>query len=195
MDYVRTRPILPDRGSVAGRALLERGVVHIADVLADPEFTFSEAQKRGNYRTVLAIPLLREGTPVGAIVLTRVAVRPFTDKQVEVLRTFADQAVIAIENARLFDEVQARTAELTEALTAQLAAGARHLTVDLSRLRFADSAVIRTLVLADRTPKQHGGGLALAHPQPVVARALSLLGVDQAIEIRDGMNAGADPDR
>jgi two-component system, NtrC family, sensor kinase len=121
MDYVRTRPILPDRGSVAGRALLERGVVHIADVLADPEFTFSEAQKRGNYRTVLAIPLLREGTPVGVIVLTRVAVRPFTDKQVEVLRTFADQAVIAIENARLFDEVQARTAELTEALDQQTA--------------------------------------------------------------------------
>src|SRR5215831_3907605 len=121
MDYVRTRPILADRGSVAGRALLERGVIHIADVLADPEFTFSEAQKRGNYRTVLAIPLLREGMPVGVIVLSRVAVRPFTDKQVEVLRTFADQAVIAIENARLFDEVQARTAELTEALDQQTA--------------------------------------------------------------------------
>ena len=86
-------------------------------------------------------------------------------------------------------------AELTEALTAQLAIGARHLTVDLSRLRFADSAVIRALVLADRTLKKRGGGLALAHPQPVVARALSLLGVDQAIEIRDGMSARADPDR
>jgi anti-sigma B factor antagonist len=85
--------------------------------------------------------------------------------------------------------------ELTEALAAQLATGARHLTVDLSRLRFADSAVIRTLVLADRTLKKRGGGLALAHPQPVVARALSLLGVDQAIEIRGGMNATADPDR
>jgi len=86
-------------------------------------------------------------------------------------------------------------AELTEALTAQLAGGARHLTVDLSRLRFADSAVIRALVLADRTLKKRGGGLALAHPQPVVARALSLLGVDQAIEIRDRMSARADPDR
>jgi anti-sigma B factor antagonist len=84
--------------------------------------------------------------------------------------------------------------ELTEALAAQLATGARHLTVDLSRLRFADSAVIRALVLADRTLKKRGGGLALAHPQRVVARALSLLGVDQAIEIRDGMNAAADPD-
>ena len=86
-------------------------------------------------------------------------------------------------------------AELTEALTAQLADGARHMTVDLTRLRFADSAVIRALVLAGRTLKQRGGGLALAHPQPVVARALSLLGVDQAIEIRDGTTAGADPDR
>jgi anti-sigma B factor antagonist len=86
-------------------------------------------------------------------------------------------------------------AELTEALTAQLAIGARHLTVDLSRLRFADSAAIRALVLADRTLKQRGGGLALAHPQPVVAQALSLLGVDQVIEIRDAMSAGADPDR
>ena len=86
-------------------------------------------------------------------------------------------------------------AELTDALTAQLATGARHLTVDLSRLRFADSAVIRALVLADRTLKNRGGGLALAYPQPGVARALSLLGVDQAIEVRDGMSAGADPER
>ena len=79
-------------------------------------------------------------------------------------------------------------AELTEALSAQLAGGVRHLTVDLSRLRFADSAVIRALVLADRTLKDRGGGLTLAHPQPAVARALSLLGVDQAIEVRPGMS-------
>ena len=99
---------------MAGRALLEGRVVHIADVVADPDFTFSEAQKRGGYRTVLGIPVLREGSPIGVIVLTRTAVRPFTDKQIEVLTTFADQAVIAIENARLFDEVQARTAELSK---------------------------------------------------------------------------------
>ena len=86
-------------------------------------------------------------------------------------------------------------AELTDALSAQLAAGARHLTVDLPRLRFADSAVIRELVLADRRLKDRGGGLALAHPQPVVARALSLLGVNRTIEVRDGLSAGADPDR
>lgn len=86
-------------------------------------------------------------------------------------------------------------AELTGALSAQLAVGARHLTVDLSRLRFADSAVIRELVLADRRLKDRGGGLALARPQPVVARALGLLGVDLMIEVRDGLSAGADPDR
>ena len=86
-------------------------------------------------------------------------------------------------------------AELSEALTAQLASGARHLTVDLSGLRFADSAVIRELVMADRKLKDRSGGLELANPQPAVARALSLLGVDQMIEVRDGTNAGADPER
>ena len=86
-------------------------------------------------------------------------------------------------------------AELSEALTAQLAVGARHLTVDLSGLRFADSAVIRELVMADRRLKDRGGGLELANPRPAVARALSLLGVDQVIEVRDGTNAGADPER
>jgi anti-sigma B factor antagonist len=86
-------------------------------------------------------------------------------------------------------------AELTDVLSVQLAAGARHLTADLSRLRFADSAVIRELVLVDRRLKDRGGRLVLAHPQPMVARALSLLGVDQAIEVRDELSAGADPDR
>ena len=86
-------------------------------------------------------------------------------------------------------------AGLSEALTAQLASGTRHLTVDLSGLRFADSAVIRELVLAGRKLKDRDGRLELANPQPAVARALSLLGVDQAIEVRDGRNAGADPER
>jgi anti-anti-sigma factor len=86
-------------------------------------------------------------------------------------------------------------AELSQALTAQLASGARHLTVDLSGLRFADSAVIRELVLAGRKLKDRDGGLALANPQPAVARALSLLGVDQAIEVRDGRVPRADPGR
>ena len=86
-------------------------------------------------------------------------------------------------------------AALTDVLTAQLAGGARHLTVDLSGLEFADSSVVRALVLADRTLKDRGGGLELVRPRPAVARALSLLGVDQAIVVRDGTSAAADPER
>jgi anti-sigma B factor antagonist len=86
-------------------------------------------------------------------------------------------------------------AELSDALAAQLAGGTPRLTVDLSGLRFADSAVIRELVLAGRKLKERDGGLELANPQPAVARALSLLGVDQAIDVRDGASAGAEPDR
>ena len=110
--------IVAGRGSAAGRAILEGQPVHVPDVLADPEFTF-----RGilEVRTVLGVPLLREGLPIGVMVLQRKAMRPFTDKQIELATTFADQAVIAIENVRLFDEVQARTRELSEALEQQTA--------------------------------------------------------------------------
>ena len=110
--------IVAGRGSAAGRAILEGRPVHVPDVLADHEFTF-----RGilEVRTVLGVPLLREGLPIGVMVLQRKAMRPFTDKQIELATTFADQAVIAIENVRLFDEVQARTRELGEALEQQTA--------------------------------------------------------------------------
>jgi GAF domain-containing protein len=121
MDFVTTRPIHRNRGSVAGRALLEARIVHVADVLADAEFTFGEAQKLGGYRTVIGVPLLRGGTPVGVIVLTRSNVRPFTDKQIELVETFADQAVIAIENVRLFNELRERTEDLQESLEQQTA--------------------------------------------------------------------------
>ena len=119
--YMLTLRISPGRGSVVGRATMEGRPVQIADVLADPEYTLTEAQRLAHYRTLLGVPLLREGVPIGAIALARTTVRPFTEKQTELLTTFADQAVIAIENVRLFDEVQARTDDLTEALEQQTA--------------------------------------------------------------------------
>jgi two-component system, NtrC family, sensor kinase len=119
--YSETLPIAPGRGSVLGRALLERKSVQVNDVLADPEYTMIEFQKRAGFRTVLAVPLLREGNPIGVLLLLRSIARPFTDKQIELVETFADQAVIAIENVRLFDEVQARTRDLSESLEQQTA--------------------------------------------------------------------------
>jgi signal transduction histidine kinase len=116
---MKTHPIPSGRGSVSGRTVLEGKVVHIPDVLADPDYMLS--QKIGGFRTLLGVPLLREGSPIGVISLGRNSVRPFTDRQIELVTTFADQAVIAIENVRLFDEVQARTREVTEALEQQTA--------------------------------------------------------------------------
>jgi two-component system, NtrC family, sensor kinase len=120
-EYLLHHPRPADRGSVTGRAALERKVIHIPDVLADPEYTWHEARKLGGYRTVLGVPLLREGSPVGVIIVARTVVQPFSDKQIELVSTFADQAVIAIENVRLFDEVQTRTRELSESLEQQTA--------------------------------------------------------------------------
>ena len=116
MDYVRDIPIKAEHGSASGRALLEGRVVHIPDVTADPEYTMVEGQKLGDYRTVLGVPMLREGAPIGVMSLTRSDVRPFTNKQIELVSTFADQAAIAIENVRLFESVEARTRELAKSL-------------------------------------------------------------------------------
>jgi GAF domain-containing protein len=119
--YMIAHPIPSGRNSVMGRTMLEGRSIQIPDVLADPEYKFTEAAKIGGFRTVLGVPLLREGTPIGVIVLQRKSVRLFTDKQIELVESFADQAVIAIENVRLFDDVQARTRELAESLEQQTA--------------------------------------------------------------------------
>ena len=103
-------PFKPGRESVTGRALLERTTVQILDAQTDPEYKLSKAQRLGGYRSLIGTPLLREGVPIGVFGLSRHSVRPFTDKQMALLTTFADQAVIAIENARLFDEVRRRRA-------------------------------------------------------------------------------------
>ena len=115
MNYVRNIPVKPDRGTAAGRALLERKAVHIPDVQADPEYNF-EGRRFDSYRTILGVPMLREGAPIGVLTLTRSEVRPFTDKQIELVATFADQAAIAIENVRLFENVETRTRELAASL-------------------------------------------------------------------------------
>ncbi len=112
-----------DRGGVVGRALLAGGPVQIADVLADPEYKYAEQQKRVGFRTLLATPLLRDGTPIGVFLLARKAIKPFDEKQMALLSSFADQAVIAIENVRLFDEVNARTDDLRQSLEYQTATG------------------------------------------------------------------------
>jgi two-component system, NtrC family, sensor kinase len=108
-------PVRAGRGTTVGRALLECRPVQILDAQADPEYAFNEAQKMFAFRTVLAVPMLREGVPMGVISLPKTVVEPFTDKQVALVETFADQAAIAIENVRLFDEIQDKNRQLAEA--------------------------------------------------------------------------------
>src|SRR5262249_47744034 len=122
-EYIETLPMAPGRGSLTGRGLLEGKPVHVIDVLADPEYAMREVQKPTGFRAVLAVPLLREGIPIGVLLLGRTVVRPFTEKQIGLVTTFADQAVIAIENVRLFDEVQARTRELAHSVEGLQALG------------------------------------------------------------------------
>ena len=120
-EYAASHPAGIDRTTVSGRVLLERKIVHVHDGLAGPEYTYWGAGQSGGFRTLLGVPLMREGSPIGVIALGRNSVRPFTDKQIELATTFADQAVIAIENVRLFEAEQHRTRELSEALERQTA--------------------------------------------------------------------------
>jgi signal transduction histidine kinase/putative methionine-R-sulfoxide reductase with GAF domain len=112
----RTFPMRPDRRMMSGRAIQTRAVVHVEDLQADPEYA-QHVGRAGGFRAALAVPMLREGSPIGAIVVIRAEPGPFSENHVELLETFADQAVIAVENVRLFKELQERTHELTRSVT------------------------------------------------------------------------------
>ena len=113
IKFLSEHPISPDRASCVGRAAIERRTVHMPDCLADPEYKSHEYQRVGKHRSMLGVPLLRDGVPIAVIGLLRTIVKPFTPKQIELVTTFADQAMIAIENTRLFEAEQQRTRELS----------------------------------------------------------------------------------
>jgi two-component system NtrC family sensor kinase len=132
-DVLTEMPVEYERGSATGRALVEKRAVHIADVTTDPDYTFAEAREKGGFKTVLAVPMLRDGEAIGVIALSRREARPFTDRQIELASTFTDQAAIAIENVRLFESVEARSRELA---------------LSLEELRSAQDRLVQTEKLA-----------------------------------------------
>ena len=177
MDYVTDIPVEMDRGTMNGRALLERRVIHIPDVEADPDYTFATAQQLGHYRTILGVPMLREGSVIGILTLTRSEVRPFTDKQIELVSTFADQAAIAIENVRLFENVEARTRELGKSL---------------EELRTAQDRLVQTEKLASLGQLTAGIAHEIKNPLNFVNN-FSTLSVELIDELREAL-AGANLD-
>jgi signal transduction histidine kinase/CheY-like chemotaxis protein len=177
-------PINVDRGAVIGRVVLEGRTVHVHDVLADPEFDRLDWQQIGKQRTVLGVPLRREGTLIGVIILARTSVAPFTEKQIELVTTFADQAVIAIENARMFDQIQQTSRELALANQAKsrfLAAASHDLRQPMHAL-----ALFAAQLSSARTPVERA---ALIERVEKAAGSLSEL-LDQLLDLSK-LEAGA----
>jgi GAF domain-containing protein len=167
-DFMKQQPVQPGRGTLIGRTTLEAGIVHIPDALADPEYTWRESQERGGYRTMLGVPMLRESVPIGVFAMTRSTVKPFSDKQIMLLRTFADQAVIATENVRLFNETrdalerQTATADILKVIASSPSDVQPVLqTLAVSALRLCE-ALSATVLLRDGEvviPRAHVGPL------------------------------------
>jgi GAF domain-containing protein len=183
--YLETVAIGPGRGTVVGRTLLEGKTVHVRDIQDDPEYDLAGLISLGDFRTTLGVPLLREGSPIGVFFLTRTRVDPFTQQQIDLVTTFADQAVIAIENVRLFDEVQARTRELTQSVEELRALGqvtqAVNSTVDLE-------TVLTTIVAkATQLSSTEAGAIYVFDDTDQEFRLRATYGLDDAVvaELRD----------
>ena len=173
--YLEGLGLAPGRGSIVGRTLLAVAAVQVQDVQADPDYELNEIVRIGDYRTMLGVPLLREGIPVGVFVLTRCRVEPFTDKQIELVSSFADQAVIAIENVRLFDEVEQRTRELS---------------ASLEELRTAQDRLIQTEKLASLGQLTAGIAHEIKNPLNFVNNFAAL-----SAELTDELNEALKPVR
>jgi GAF domain-containing protein len=181
----RAYPARPSRRSVAAHAILERSVAQIPDVNADPDYALGTMAAVGGYRSAVGVPILRDGRPIGSIAITRAQVGLLPDRQIELLKTFADQAAIAIENARLFDEVQARTRELTQSVEELRALGqvtqAVNSTVDLE-------TVLTTIVAkATQLSSTEAGAIYVFDDANQEFRLRATYGLDDAVvaELRD----------
>ncbi len=172
-DYFIIHDILPSSTSLVGRTALVGKPTHIVDVLADPDYKLAEVQKVGNYRTAFGVPLLREGETIGVMTLTRSEVRPFSEKEIELATTFADQAVIAIENVRLFESVETRTRELARSL---------------EELRTAQDRLVQTEKLASLGQLTAGIAHEIKNPLNFVNNfsAVSVELIDELREALDG---------
>ena len=185
VEFTRSTPLKPERGGIIGRVLLERKSVQITDVLADQEYAYPEMQRMAGYRSLLGVPLMRSGQPIGVLFLGRRQVEPFSDDQIDLVSTFADQAVIAIENVRLFDEVQTRTSELSQSVDELRALGevsqAVNSTVDLE-------TVLNTIVAkATQLSGTDAGAIYVFDQAAQVFHLRATYGMDEAIiaEIKD----------
>jgi len=185
-DYFRNRPLPAERGSITGRAALEGRVIHVADVLADPGYTLSEAQRIGGYRAALGVPLLREGNVVGVIVLARTEPQPFSAQQIDLATTLADQAVIAIENTRLFNEIQekGRQLEIASRHKSEFLANVSH------ELRTPLNAIIGFTRIVMRRSKESLEAKQFENLEKILSSGEQLLGLINAILDLSKIEAG-----